>query len=556
MLDDLHLAGLLADGLGLHRAGRLAAARACYRAVLADMPDNADALHLLGLVAHGTGGHEEAIGYLSRAVALRPDVAHFRANLGTARLASGDDAGAEACFRAVLERQPGNDDAWNNLGLALLRQERNTEAEPCFATAHALAPGRTDAGANLVACLHRIAAAAAAHGQPDAAEAAYRAALAVQPDNAPCLTNLGNLLVAGGRPGEAEALLRRVALLRPDAADAQHNLAACLAAAGRLAEAEAASLACLRLDPDHADAAYLLGTVRLLGGQWPEGFAGLEQRWRRRGFASPHAIAQPQWQGEALDGRTLLLHAEQGLGDAIQMLRFVPALAARGAVLLEVPASLRRLADRFAPAVTVLTAGAARPAFDLHCPLPSLPFALKLGLADIPAGVPYLHPDAADAAVWRARLADVPGLRVGLAWAGNPAYAADSRRSIRPDRLAVLADLPGVAFVSLQRDASAPIALHDRTGDLRDLADTAALIAALDLVVSVDTAVAHLAGALGKQVWLLNRFDTCWRWLRARTDSPWYPTLRQYRQARPGEWDGVLAAVRDDLAARARGLAV
>jgi hypothetical protein len=197
----------------------------------------------------------------------------------------------------------------------------------------------------------------------------------------------------------------------------------------------------------------------------------------------------------------------------------------------------------------VFSAGEPGPPFDVQCPLPSLPWALGLTLAGIP-GAPYLAPDAAGVAAWRERLSFLSGARVGLCWAGNPGYAADSRRSLAPERLSALAGLPGVAFVSLQPGAVAPpgLLLHDWTADLHDLADTAALLACLDLVVTVDTAVAHLAGALGRPVWLLNRFDTCWRWLLARDDSPWYPTLRIFRQDRPGDWDGVLARVRAELA--------
>lgn len=549
----MSIAVLLAEGLDHHRAARYGPARACYLRLLAAAPDHADGVHLLGLAEHAAGAHVGAVGHLERAVALRPDVAHFRANLGTARLAAGDHAGAEACFRRVLETQPDNDDCWTNLGLALLRQGRADDAEPCFARALAVAPGRADAGPNLAACLHRRGDEAGAGGRADDAEACYRAALRVCPGHTASLTNLGNLLASRGRYDEAVTMLRRAVALDPVAADAHHNLAAALVAAGCLDEAEAASFAALLFDPGHADAHYTLGTAQLLAGRLPEGFAGLEYRWRRRGFASPREFAQPQWDGGALAGRTLLLHAEQGLGDAIQMLRFIPAIAAQARVLLEVPAPLRRLAKGLARHAEMFTSGEALPGFDLHCPLPSLPFALGLRLEGIPARVPYLRANAVDMAHWRDRLAGLEGLRVGLCWAGNPGYAADARRSIDPGRLAALADLPGIAFVSLQPGAQPPgLRLHDWTRDLRDLADTAALMAGLDLVVTVDTAVAHLAGALGRPVWLLNRFDTCWRWLLGRDDSPWYPTLRQFRQKRPGDWDGVLAAVRLEIAAYAR----
>jgi glycosyl transferase family 9 (putative heptosyltransferase) len=330
-----------------------------------------------------------------------------------------------------------------------------------------------------------------------------------------------------------------------------------LAAQGRRAAAEAKACCrrALTLDPAHADAHYTLGTVHLLGGRMPEGFAGLEWRWRRRGFASPRDFTMPRWDGTPLAGRSLLLHAEQGFGDTIQMLRFIPALADEGKLVVEVPATLRGLAERFDPRVCVLAAGETLPATELQCPLPSLPHALALTLARIPEQVPYLHPDPAAVAAWSARLATLPGVRVGLAWAGNSAYAADARRSIPPDLLAPLGKMPGIAFVSLQPGAPPPpgLVLTDWTDELPTFSETAALVAGLDLVIAVDTAVAHLAGALGRPVWLLNRFDCDWRWLREGEGCPWYPTLRQIRQPVPSDWRTVIAEAAARLVRDARG---
>jgi tetratricopeptide (TPR) repeat protein len=562
---------LLEAGLAHHRAARLAEAERCYRALLAVAPAHADGLHLLGLVLHAGADHASSVAHLQQAVRLRPDATLFLANLGIAHLAAAQLAEAERCFRGVLEREPTNADFWHNLGLTLLRQQRAAEAVPALRTAVALAPGQADAHAQLGAGLHAIGRdaeaavelraalalqpsltparaclglALAALGSTEA-EACFREVLREYPDDAAALTNLGNFLREHNRFAEAEFLLRRVVLLRPEQADAHHNLAVVLAAAGTLADAEVSARAALRLDPDHADAQYSLGTTLLSAGRLPEGFAGFEWRWRRRGFAPPRSFEQPRWDGGPLAGRTLLLHAEQGLGDVVQMLRFVPAIAAGGRVVLEVPAPLRRLAAQLP--VPVLAAGEALPGFDVQCPLPSLPFALRLTLVP---GAPYLRAMPGDGEKWADRVAALPGARVGLCWAGNPHYQADHRRSIPPELLSVLAH-PEVSFVSLQPGAAPPpgLALHDWTAELSDFADTAALIECLDLVVSVDTAVAHLAGALGKPVWLLDRFDSCWRWLRNRSDSPWYPTLRIIRQERPGDWRSVLATARASLAA-------
>ena len=565
-------ATLLQQGLVHHRAGRLADAETCYRELVAAAPDQADGFHLLGLAEHAKGNHRSAIDHLRRAARLRPMEGRFKSNLGTVCLAAGDLGGAEAALREALRLDPHNADAWANLGLVLLSANRLGEAERALRAAAAAAPGKADVHGNLGACLHRlgrfadaaVALCAAlaldpqgepalaclalvreALGDPAGAEACHRAALALAPDRAATNTNLGNLLRAQGRLEQAEALLRRAATLRPDDPDVWHNLAAVLAPQGRLAAAEAewCCRRALKLDPAHADAHYTLGTVQLLGGRMPDGFSGLEWRWRRRGFAPPRGFSVPRWDGLPLAGRSLLLHAEQGLGDSIQMLRFVPALADEGRIVLEVPATLRGLADRLDPRVEVAVAGEPVPATELECPLPSLPFALALTIARIPEQVPYLRPDTAAAERWAARLAKLPGRPVGLAWAGNPVYAADARRSIPPELLAALGEVAGISFVSLQPGAPPPpgIALADWTRELPTLSETAALVAGLDLVISVDTAAAHLAGALGRPVWLLNRFDTDWRWLREGERCPWYPTLRQLRQPAPGDWHAVLA---------------
>jgi hypothetical protein len=272
----------------------------------------------------------------------------------------------------------------------------------------------------------------------------------------------------------------------------------------------------------------------------------------------------------SLAGRTILLWGEQGFGDMLQFCRFAPLVAALGApgdgpgdvakavnVVLEMPSALARLVRTMPGPQRVVVQNEKLPEFDVHCPLLSLPLALGTTLETIPAAVPYLAADPDQALAWRIRLAAVPGLHVGLVWAGNPrsadrALAAiDRRRSLPLARLAPLGTVPGVTFVSLQKghraeEAKTPplgMALYDWTDELWDFADTAALIAGLDLVIGVDTAVVHVAGALGKPVWVLNRYDACWRWLYGRTDSPWYPTMRLFRQAHFGDWDGVIAEV-------------
>ena len=450
-------------------------------------------------------------------------------------------------MRRCLALLPDGVDARVNLGAALVAQGRHGAAEHVLRAALALQPD----------CIAALCGLAAALGPSQGAVECLRRAMQLRPNDPDLMTRLGTLFRDLGELATAEAMLRAVAQRRPGDADALSNHGNVLAALGRTGAALNCFDAALALAPGHADAAYMRGTTLLLDGRLEAGWAGFERRWERRGFTPPASYPAPRWRGAADRDAVVLLHAEQGLGDTIQMARFVPRIAARQKVVLAVPKALVRLLRGIAPGLTVVGQGDDLPHFDVQCPLMSLPHALGIGLADLPGEVPYLGAAPRAIAAWRTRMAPLPGLRVGLAWAGNPAYAADNRRSLPDAALATLADAPGISFVSLQKGAAvpAPLAAADWTAELADMADTAALIAALDLVISADTAVAHLAGALGKPVWLLNRYDPCWRWLLGRDDSPWYPSLRQFRQPSPGDWHSVLAAVRAALLQRSTACA-
>ncbi len=360
-------------------------------------------------------------------------------------------------------------------------------------------------------------------------------------------------LQQGGAFGQAETRYRRALAAMPATPELHNNLGATLCALGRSGEAVASFRRAVSLQPGYAEAHVNLGMALLTQGASAEGWREYEWRWRMPAYARARStLSAPRWHGEAPPkagvGR-LLLHAEQGAGDTLQFCRFAPLAAARGwRVTLSVPAPLVRLLRGVAGVAEVVEQDDTPPPHDRHCPLPSLPSALGLGV--VPPQAAYVRADPALTAHWRGRLATATGgLRVGVAWAGSPLLPADSRRSLAPSLLAPLAGLGRVHLVSLQKGGApaAGLGLIDHTVDLRDFADTAALVANLDLVVSVDSAVAHLAAAMGKPVWLLDRFDHCWRWVAGRLDSPWYPTLRIYRQARPGDWDGVIAAVARDL---------
>jgi len=434
-----------------------------------------------------------------------------------------------------------------------LRAGRANEAELLFRQVLAVDPHHAES-------LHLLGVIAYQTGRPDMAVDLIGKAIASDPTNASSHSNLGNLLQQQERLDEAIACYRRALALKPDFSQALNNLANALKARNGPADAIASYHGAIRLRPDDPEVHYNLGMALLACGDMAAGWEEYEWRWKtpQMSPARPQ-FAQPQWRGEAAEGRTVLIHAEQGFGDTIQFCRYAPLVAARGfRVILEVPTPLRRLLRTLPGIDRFMVDGEARPPFDLHCPMLSLPLALRTTLATIPAAVPYLHADAALVSDWGARLAmlETRGPRIGLVWAGNPrkqliaAAATDRRRSIRPELLTSFINVPERQFFSLQKDGPAPpehFRLIDFMDEMADFADTAALIANLDLVISVDTSVAHLAAALGKPVWLLDRFDACWRWLTGRRDSPWYPGLRLYRQPRPGDWDSVLAEVTHDL---------
>jgi len=443
-------------------------------------------------------------------------------------------------------------------------------------------------------------------GQPTLAIEQFDNTLRIDPNLPLIWLCRGIALSDTGRFMDALASFDRAIALRPDYDEAQVNRAATLYHLGRFVEARAVAEALVRrlpedpalasghamtlqwcgeldaamkeysraiaLDPNDATAHPNRAMLTMYLGDLPGGYREYEWRWRQRaGLDSGREHLRPLWLGETeISGKTLLLYYEQGLGDTLQFCRYAILAARAGArVILEVQEPLARLMTTLPFVDRIVTGDEPLPDHDLRCPMVSLPLAFDTTLETVPAEIPYLSADPADVAVWRNRLRAVPGLRVGVVWAGNSRFgsaelmATDQRRSMPLHTLAPLASVAGCSFVSLQAgppagQATSPPAgmiLYDHTDLLGDFADTAALIETLDLVISVDTSVAHLAGAMGKPVWLLNRFDSCWRWLPHRDDSPWYPTMRLFHQTTPGNWDNVarrvVAALREFLAARA-----
>jgi Flp pilus assembly protein TadD len=464
---------------------------------------------------------------------------------------------AEPFYHKALALEPDFKEAWMNLGLAVLSQGRPDEALSCQRRALRLDPDDADAHNNL-GMVHY------AQGHIAEAESCFRTALRLRPDHANATLNLGSVRQIMNDVEQADALFRRAIALGAEPAPARANLALALMEQLRPEEAEQCCREALALRPDYKEASANLALALLSMGRLEEGWREYESRWdvEAMGLALP-ALPQPRWIGQDLNGETVLLYAEQGFGDTLQFCRYAPMVAAAGGrVVLVVPAELRRIMGTLDGVAAVLSDEDPLPDFAYHCPLLSLPLAFGTSLATIPAPLGYLR---ADPSPWTDVLGALPGLKVGLVWAGKSrmaqphAVAVDKRRSMRLTDMAPLFLVPGCSFVSLQlgppaaqmRTLPRGAVLHDVSGRLTDWAATADLIAGLDLVIAVDTAVAHLAGALGKPVWMLNRYDSCWRWLRDRDDSPWYPSMRQFRQTSRGDWSGVIERVQRTLETRA-----
>ncbi len=542
-------------GKALCAQGRLQEAVASLERALALKPDHVDAQINLGLALEGQGRADQAIARYGRALELRPDrsEAHFR--LGMALQGQGRFEEAAASFERTLALEPNSTRAHLNLGNAMHRLGRLDEAVASFERVLALDPGHAIAHYNIGNVLKD-------RGRLAEAVASFERALALRPDYAPAHNNLGNVLHEQGRLDEALASYRRALALDPDHVGAHNNLGMVLQAQGRLDEAMASLERAIALKPDHPGAHFNLGLALLLHGDFERGTAEYEWRWQAKDHAPRlPSIDVPAWDGRPLPGQTLLLRAEQGLGDAIQFVRHAPLVRARcGRVVLQCPAALVRLLATVAGVDEVTASAEPPPGIAAHAPLLSLMHLLGTRLETIPAEVPYLAANPRRVAEFQEQVAAAAGLKVGLVWAGSPIHKNDRNRSLGLAALAPLLAIEGVSFFSLQKGAAAEEVaasglagrLIDLGPELGDFADTAAAVSCLDLVIAVDTAVAHLAGALGKPVWTLLPFAPDWRWMVDRADSPWYPTMRLYRQPALDDWAGVLEKVAADLLRQVR----
>jgi tetratricopeptide (TPR) repeat protein len=625
MKDVREIERLMREGLREHRAGRFVEAARLYEAVLKLDAKHADGLHLLGMVACQGGRPDLAIDMIWRAIGINGEVAAYHSNLGTVLQAQGRLADAAMAYRRALELDAGLAEALGNLGSVLLAQGKRAEAIGCFERAVGLKPkvaelqfhlghalqmeGRLEAAAlryeralalrpgyaaahsnlgsvltelkrwaeavehlrvalgidaNLAEAHNGLGSALYGMGELAAAGECYERALALKPEYVEAESNYGTLLEARGELEAAVTRHERALGLRPDYAEAHNSLGNALGSLGRTEEAVGHFERALQLKPELTEAYYNLGIVQLGAGEFAAGWRNYEWRWDARWSPlTKRTFAQPQWKGEPLHGARILIPTEQGLGDTLQFLRYIPMVAAAGGtVVLLVQERMRRLAERLPGVAEIVISGERVPEFAWHCPLLSLPLALGTTLETIPGETPYLSvPAAARLRMEQALAWPEEGLRVGLCWAGNPTFVGDRARhrslpfeALRPllERAETHRETRATHFFSLQMGAAcaelegagwAAGRVTDLAPHVGDMADTAAQMAGLDLVITVDTSVAHLAGALGVETWVLLPFAADWRWLRGRSDSPWYPTMRLFRQPRPGDWEAVVAEV-------------
>jgi tetratricopeptide (TPR) repeat protein len=540
-----------AAAIAHHRAGRIDEAERLYRMILDSDPGAFHAWHMLGVVASQSGKPELGAEHIQQAIALRPNFA----------------------------------EAHYNLGRCLQEMGKQAEAIDSYRQAVALEPQLFSAHLNLGAMLHEV-------GQLAEAVESYGRALAIKPDDAEAHNNLGNVFRSLGRMDDAVSCLRRAVQLRPDYADAEFNLGMALQESGLLSEAIVRYQRALRLDPRHASAMNNLGTayqedgqfrlaadcyrqavaqdaliagahsnlatLLLMTGDFQAGWLEYEWRWKTGEFAR-REFPLPRWNGEPIKGRTVFLWAEQGYGDTIQFIRYARLVKELGAkVVLECQEPLLKVLAGCSGVSRMIAPGRAA-VFDVHAPLLSLPGIFGTSMETIPADVPYVFAEPGLIELWRERLRYASGFRIGINWAGRADTAQRKQRDIPIEHFAALAELPGVRLISLQKGSGDPsLALRACVVDFGDeldtqhgaFMDTAAIMMNLDLVITSDTSVAHLAGALGVPVWVALPFVRDWRWMLERSDSPWYPTMRLFRQKSRGDWAGVFQEIETALRER------
>lgn len=532
-----------------HQQGKLNEALLGYQQILQLAPNHFDALHLTAVANMQLGQLDQALVFFDKAIVLNPNYAPVYSNRGNALQALGRFEEAQNYYNKAISIDPHYADAYLNIGNNMRSIGEPEKALANYDFAISLKPNHAGLFCNRGNALYDL-------RRFEEAIVAYDQALAINPNYAQALSNRGVSLYNLNHFDEALAYYNKAITVDPNYIEAYSNRGNALQAQQRYQEAYDSYMQALAINPAYLDADYNAGVCLLTLGDFTNGWAKYESRWKVKNFVNQKPqYPKPEWTGQAIDGKTLLIYTEQGLGDGMQFCRYAKLVHQLGAtVLLVVPDALKALLNPLAGIAAIFNRDENLPDFDYYCTSISVPHILKTDLSNIPNEVPYLFADPARVNAWKAQLGEKKKLRIGLAWSGNIAFRDDRNRSIRLEQLNALR-FDQVEFFCLQKelrehDVNALTARPDIqtfTEQFDNFTDTAALIELMDLVITIDTSVAHLAAAMGKPVWIMLRYAPDWRWLLEREDSPWYPTIRLFRQPNLGDWDNVIARVKDAL---------
>jgi tetratricopeptide (TPR) repeat protein len=550
-------------GVALNYKGQHAEAETALRQALAINSQDPNTYNALGISFQSRRFRDEALQCYQYSLQLMPNAPGTLNNYATLLQEMNRHEEAVEAYKQVIALNPNASETYSNLCNALRALERNDEAVAVGKRAVELAPDRPEAVINLASAIQGI-------GQLHEAIDLLVPILEKFPTHVEGLNQLGNAYHRLGDLDKAIEIYRKTLAIKPDANEIRSNLALACEKSGHHSEARTEYEAIIAVDPNNNEVRFNYGLLLLHAGDLPNGFKEFEYRWNCVGFRKERRYLNfPYWDGSDLTGKTILIHAEQGLGDSIQFVRYLKVIEERyhpARILFECQPELGRLLADCSGVSHFFVRGEQSPPFDVQCPLLSVPRVMGTTVETIPGGVPYLKADPARVERWRNRWREQGSspaeLRVGLVWAGSPKHHEDRFRSIPLAMFAPVADIPGVKLVSLQKGnmamqtANAPFAIENLDPEIESWFDTAAILETLDLLITCDTGPAHLAGAMGRPVWTLSHFPGEWRWLQVRTDSPWYPSMRLFRQKKRGEWAGpiaeVAAALRERKEARER----
>jgi len=544
---------LLQDAMAQHQAGQLQEAEVIYRSILAEEPDNPYALHLLGLLAYQVGNNEVAIELIEKAIEANPTVPDFYNSYGEAYRALANNELSLKCYKQAIEIKPDFAEAYNNMGNALKVMGRNEEATTCFEKAITIRPDFFQAHYNLGISLQEV-------GKIEQAISHYQHAISNYPDYAEAHNNIGIALLEIGKHEDAITHYQKAISLNPDYAEANNNLGIALQEIGKHEDAITHYRKAISIKPSFAEAHFNLSCLYLLLGNFEKGWEEYEWRLKlKSNIEHTRSFTQPQWDGRPLDGKTILIHAEQGLGDTIQFIRYIPMLAkAGGDIVVECDAKLSHLFSGYEDITRFIGTGDELPDFDIHASLLSLPNIFKTSLNSTPSDTNYIHINDNLVGSWKNKLSSLKKLKVGLCWQGSVDNRKDQSRSIPLKYFSDILNIIDISFVSLQKgygqeqilDGGLAETITDFSSEMdthEKFVDTCAIIENLNLVIGVDTATIHLAGAMGKPVWVLLPYSPDWRWMLNTNDTPWYPTMRLFRQQEPGNWETVMDEISVEL---------